>query len=109
MAIRHSLEKSSRQSNHVQSRGDKSMGRTKGITPRGNSIRIDFYLDGQRCRETLKLPPTKPNLIHAERLKASIRHAIAIGKFRYGDFFPDSKRARIGLRSSLQTVSEALD
>jgi integrase len=85
------------------------MGRTKGITPRGNSIRIDFYLDGQRCRETLKLPPTKPNLIHAERLKASIRHAIAIGKFRYGDFFPDSKRARIGLRSSLQTVSEALD
>src|SRR5436190_2116197 len=81
----------------------------KGITPRGGSIQIDFYLDGERCRESLKLPPTKPNLVFAERLKGSIQHAIAIGKFRYADFFPDSKRARRGSRSSNLTVADALD
>lgn len=85
------------------------MDRRKGIKPRNSSIQIDFYLDGRRCRETLKLPPTKPNLAHAERLKATIRHAIAVGKFRYADFFPDSKRARQGSRSSICTVAQALD
>ena len=85
------------------------MGRRKGITARGGSIQIDFYVDGKRCRETLSLPPTKPNLAHAERLKASIQHSIALGKFRYADFFPDSKRARQGSRSSHLTVADALD
>lgn len=85
------------------------MDRRKGIAPRGSGIQIDFYLDGQRCRETLKLPPTKANLAHAERLKASMQHALAVGKFRYGDFFPDSKRARQGSRSSNRTVADALD
>lgn len=85
------------------------MDRRKGITARGSSIQIDFYLDGRRCREVLKLPPTKPNLLHAERVKGSIQHAIALGKFRYADFFPDSKHARNGSRASSQTVSDALD
>jgi len=76
------------------------MDRRKGIARRGKSIQIDFYLDGKRCRETLKLPPTKANLAHAADKKAAIQHAIAIGKFRYADFFPDSKRARQGSRSS---------
>jgi len=85
------------------------MDRRKGIKPRGKGIQIDFYLDGQRCRETLRLEPSKANLAHAERLKASIRHAIAFGKFRYADFFPDSPRARQGSRSSNLTVGQALD
>lgn len=85
------------------------MDRKKGITPRGGSIQIDFYLDGKRCRETLRLPPTKANLTHAANKKAAIEHAIAIGKFRYADFFPDSKRARQGSRSSTRTVCDALD
>ncbi len=85
------------------------MARTKGITPRGKGIQIDFYLDGKRYRETLKLPPTRPNLLHAERLKASLLHSIALGKFRYADYFPHSKYARAGGRSSNRTVAEALD
>jgi integrase len=47
--------------------------------------------------------------MHAERVKASIQHAIAIGKFRYADYFPDSKRARHGSRASNQTVADTLD
>lgn len=85
------------------------MDRRKGVTGRGKSIQIDFYLDGRRFRETIGLPPTKANLAHAERQKAAIQHAIALGKFRYADFFPDSKNARNGSRSSAQTVSDALD
>lgn len=85
------------------------MGRTKGIKPRGKGIQVDFYLDGKRYRETLKLPPTKPNLLHAERLKASIQHAVALGRFRYADFFPDSKYAQYGGRSSNRTIADALD
>src|SRR5690242_7931509 len=85
------------------------MNRKKGVTPRGSSIQIDFYLDGKRCRETLRLPPTKANLTHAANKKAAIEHAVAIGKFRYADFFPDSKRARQGSRSSSRTVCDALD
>ena len=85
------------------------MDRKKGIKPRGGSIQIDFYLDGRRCRETLKLEPTKANLLHAARLKGAIQHAIAVGKFRYADYFPESKRARQGSRSSNRTVTEALD
>ncbi|MBX3652048.1 MAG: site-specific integrase [Burkholderiales bacterium] len=85
------------------------MDRRNGVTPRGKSIQIDFYLDGRRYREALKLPPTRANLEHAKRLKASIQHAIALGKFRYADFFPDSNHARNGSRSSAQTVADALD
>jgi integrase len=85
------------------------MDRRKGIGRRGNSIQIDFYLDGKRCRETLKLPPTKANLLHAANTKAAIQRDIALGKFRYADYFPDSKRARQGSRSSNQTVKDALD
>lgn len=85
------------------------MDRGKGIRARRNSIQVDFYLDSRRCRETLKLPPTKQNLAYAKGLKASIQHAIALGKFRYADFFPDSPRARQGSRSSNLTVGQALD
>jgi len=85
------------------------MDRRKGITARGGSIQIDFYLDGRRCRESLKLPPTKANLTYAQGVKASIQHAVAMGKFRYADYFPDSTRAREGGRSSNQTVADALD
>lgn len=81
----------------------------KGVTPRGNSIQVDFYYLGVRCRESLKIPPTKPNLLHAYRLRESILLEIVIGKFDYAEHFPDSKNATLGSKTSNKTVSQALD
>lgn len=47
----------------------------------------------QRCRETLLLPPTAPNLLHARRLVDEIRQKIQHGTFDYAAYFPDSPRA----------------
>lgn len=85
------------------------MDRRQGIRERGNSIQIDFYYLGKRCRESLKLEPTKPNLAYAQRLKAAIKHEIAIGTFSYSKHFPNSSNAHLGTRSGNKTVSEALD
>lgn len=59
------------------------------------SIRINFCYKGVACRETVSLPATKANLHYAERLRGEIINAIAKNTFHYGDYFPDSKRARI--------------
>jgi integrase len=71
----------------------------KGIAIRhwkdSTTLRISFAYKGVTCRETLALPATKANLQYAERLRAEILNAIARGTFHYGDYFPDSKRARI--------------
>lgn len=81
----------------------------KGVSPRGKSIQIDFYYLGVRCRESLKLEPTKQNLAFANRLKATVLHEIAIGTFKYSNHFPDSKNATLGSKASNKLVSKALD
>lgn len=72
------------------------MGRGQsGIRPASaTSIEIDFYYRGARCRERLRLAPTKPNLAYAERLHGTIMNQIALGTFDYAKQFPDSKRGR---------------
>jgi len=85
------------------------MDRRQGINIRGKSIQIDFYYLGKRCRETLKIEPTKPNLAFARGLKTTIQHEIAIGTFSYTKHFPNSKNARLGSKSTNKTVSQALD
>ena len=59
------------------------------------TIRISFGYKGIECRETLALAATKANLLYAERLRAEILNAIGRGTFNYGEYFPESKRARI--------------
>lgn len=68
-----------------------------GVTPRGNSITIDFTWEGRRCRETLKLIPSPPNINYAVTLRRSIIDAITLGKFTIKDYekhFPNSKRVK---------------
>lgn len=81
----------------------------KGVTPRGNSIQIDFYYQGKRCRESLKIEPTKANLAFANRFKSTILHEIEVGTFSYSKHFPNSKNSNLGLISSNKTVSQALN
>jgi integrase len=78
------------------------MGRKgSGVEARETSIRINFVLEGQPCRERLtlngkSLPPTPANLKYAARVAADIKRRIAQGVFDYAEFFPDSPRAKAG-------------
>lgn len=88
------------------------MGRGQsGVRPASaTSIEIDFYYRGARCRERLRLAPTKANLAFAERLHGSIMNDIALGTFDYARQFPDSKRGRHLTQSSttFRTVADGL-
>lgn len=64
-----------------------------GVTPRNGKIQVTFHWRGERCRETLELPPTPPNLAHARRMVGDIREEIRLGSFSYAKYFPESKRA----------------
>jgi integrase len=66
--------------------------RYKGVEGRGDSIRIRFSYRGRRS-ETIRLEPTAANLKYAAQLRGEIQRKIAIGTFRYADYFPDSKYA----------------
>ena len=57
------------------------------------TIEIDFYYQGQRCRERLNLKPTPANLKKASQHRAAILSAIDAGTFDYAYTFPKSKNA----------------
>lgn len=86
------------------------MGRERpGIEARGKAIRITFSYLGQRCRETIRIPPTQRNLKYAELKRAEILYQIQIGAFTYGDHFPNSANARLGRRRSDLTVKQGTE
>jgi len=65
----------------------------KGITANNSSIQIAFTYNGIRCRETIKVKPTKTSLKQAQRKREAVLYAIAWGNFDYLHHFPNSKRA----------------
>ena len=73
-------------------------------------IRVDFTYRGVRCRETLKIEPTKANIKYAERLRGEILNAISVGSFNYQDYFPNSQRSKMfGYSVVKSTVGELLE
>jgi integrase len=58
---------------------------------KGKSISLDFYIHCVRCREILRLEPTKMNLRFAENLIARVKHEAATNTLNYREHFPDSK------------------
>lgn len=64
-----------------------------GVELHGNKLRIVFYNNGKRYRESLGLAPTKQNVSFAERKRSAILYEIKIGTFNYAAHFPDSKHA----------------
>lgn len=71
------------------------MGRSGVRAATASSIEIDFYYRGVRCRERIRLKPTRPNIQYAVRLKGEIENAIARGTFDYAEYFPYSKRVQL--------------
>lgn len=58
-----------------------------------SSIEIDFYYNGQRCRERINLKPSPANLKKASQHRAAILNAIDNGSFDYSYTFPRSRNA----------------
>lgn len=83
--------------------------RRRGVEARGGGIRITFLYRGERCRETLSIPPTEKNLIFAEAKRGQIRTEIALGTFDYAKHFPQSRRAAAGVARQVMTLSKACD
>lgn len=73
------------------------MGREgSGVTESGGKCRLSFTWQGRRCRETLDLAHTPPNIRAAERMLAGIRDQMRIGTFDYGATFPLSRQVKTG-------------
>jgi|SRR5215469_3648539 len=70
-----------------------------------NSIRIKFRWNGQRCAETLEIPPTPRNIKAADELLINIVAEIKIGKFDYARHFPNSPRAAGQPKSETKTFA----
>lgn len=81
-----------------------------GVRPRNNSIVLDFMYMEQRCRETLRVKPTKTSIREASRKREAILYEIAMGTFDYARHFPNSKNAikYAKNKGSLITVEQAL-
>ncbi|WP_303230456.1 site-specific integrase [Comamonas kerstersii] len=61
----------------------------------GDRLQIFFVWNEQSCRELLPICPiNKASIKYAENLRNEIRRKIADGSFKYGDYFPDSPRAK---------------
>ena len=86
-------------------------GRRTGVRKASaSSIQVDFTYKGMRCREKIKIIPTKANLAWAERRRGEVLNAIERGTFVYSEFFPDSKKAKIlSPIGYIRTVGQALD
>ncbi|MEW8410625.1 MAG: tyrosine-type recombinase/integrase [Candidatus Thiodiazotropha sp.] len=76
------------------------------------SIEIQFQYRGVQCKETLTGldPEKKADQRYAINLKAEIENAIERQSFRYNEYFPNSKRARLfGHAVSNITIKELLE
>ena len=56
---------------------------------------LDFYFEGVRCREYLKVQALKDGTRYAERQAKLLEQQILDGQFNYADWFPDSKKCKL--------------
>lgn len=83
-----------------------------GVRPLGaKSIQLDFMFQEQRCRPTLDLAPTQPNMRYAMRLVEGIKDRIRSGSFDLAQEFPDyAGLERFGAsRAPAQTVRHYIE
>lgn len=82
----------------------------KGLTPKKDSIIIDFVYQGIRCRETIRVKPTATTIKEVARKREAILYEIDMGRFDYAKHFPNSKRAIqfAENKGSLITIEDAL-
>lgn len=64
-----------------------------GVRPMGDGIEVRFKWKGKTWRPRLRLPATKANLMHADKLRKEVMRRIAQGTFSMVEHFPDYKFA----------------
>ena len=88
------------------------MGRGGGGVTKASetSVRLSFTYQGQRCRPTIKLKPTAPNLKKAERFLDDVKAAINNGTFDYAVSFPNCpKRFKFArIKGQVLSIEQAL-
>jgi integrase len=82
-----------------------------GIKANNSSISISFTYNDVRCRETVKVKPTKSSLKEMERKRDAILYEIEFGKFDYLKHFPNSKRAKLltSTKANKITIKEMIN
>ena len=73
-----------------------------------SSIQIEFPYQGERCRERLRLEPTKTNLDYAARLRGEILNEIERGTFDYSKRFSTSRKAKKLSPGAAMDIEDAL-
>ena len=73
---------------------------SKGVTPiareGGKQVyRVSFNYRGVQCREIIALPHSRANETYCRRLREEVLGKIERRDFRYSDYFPESKRAKL--------------
>tara|TARA_R110000737_G_scaffold353249_1_gene403559 strand:+ start:4204 stop:5298 length:1095 start_codon:yes stop_codon:yes gene_type:complete len=76
-----------------------------GIKANNSSISISFTYNDVRCRETVKVKPTKSALKEMVRKRDAILYEIEFGQFDYLKHFPSSKRAKSLASTKANTVT----
>jgi integrase len=82
-----------------------------GIKANNSSISISFTYNDVRCRETVKVKPTKSSLKEMVRKRDAILYEIEFGQFDYLKHFPNSKRARdlASTQANIITIKEMIN
>jgi len=82
-----------------------------GIKANNSSISISFTYNNVRCRETVKVKPTKSSLKEMSRKRDAILYEIEFGKFDYLKHFPNSKKAQqlSGTQAKNITISQMIN
>ena len=82
----------------------------QGIYASESSMRIEFYYQTIRCRETIRGTPTKTRLQELARKREQINYEIDMGTFDYAAHFPNSARAFefSNNKAAMRTVAEAV-
>ncbi|MGA4606141.1 tyrosine-type recombinase/integrase [Pseudoalteromonas maricaloris] len=77
----------------------------------GECLYITFFYQDERCREALPglNPELKGDWDFAFGLKKEIERMITLGKFNYGDYFPNSPKAKKFAAKSTATVLDYLN
>lgn len=83
----------------------------KGIKANNSSITISFTYNDIRCRETVKVKPTKASLQEMVRKRNAILYEIEFGKFDYLKHFPNSKKASqlTSLQANRMTINQMIN
>jgi integrase len=82
-----------------------------GIKANNSSISISFTYNDIRCRETVKVKPTKSSLKEMVRKRDVIQYEIAMGQFDYLKHFPNSKKAQqlAGTQANNITIKQMIN